>query len=153
MAILKRPKQETINDYVTEDTGEYFTMKKWLTRIDKAVDIDTGESWRIDSDCKQIYAYLANFGKCHGWNNIYPNQELISTELCINTKTLQRKIKVLGEAGLIDVIKMKVEGENFFSNRYRVHTARSVGRRKWIDWKGRVLQGEFYKFSYKQFKK
>lgn len=153
MAILKRPKQETIKEHVTNDTGEYFTMKKWLNKIDKVVNIDTGEAWKIDLTCKCIYSYLLNFGNLHGYNNVYPNQDLICDELALNTKTLQRKLKILAECGLIDIIKMKVEGENFYSNRYRTKTAKQVSRRKWYDRNGKQLQGAFYRFDYSQFNK
>ena len=153
MAILKREKDERVDPHVSEQTDEYFTVKKWLSKIVKVKDIDSKITWSIDSDCKLIYAYLFNFGKCHGWNSIYPNQSLMCRELGIQTKTLQRKLKILGLCGLIDIIKMRVEGENFYSNRYRVKRPSSVGRRLWLDFDGEELNGKAYKFNYSQFKK
>ena len=153
MAILKREKKEEVKDFVLEDTGLYFTMNKWLSKILRVVDIQSGVEWNIDSDCKMIYSYLRNFGKVNGYNNIYPNQDLISRELGINVRTVRRKLKTLGECGLIDIIKMRVEGENFYSNRYRVNYPSYVNNRRWFDSEGNVLSGDRYKFNYSQFKK
>lgn len=154
MAILKNHKHAVINEHVEAETGYYITVKKWLTRIYKVVDIDTNEVYTIDSDCKLVYAYLFNFGKCHGWDNIYPNQSLIAEELGMHIRTLQRKIKVLGKSGLIDVIKTKdAKTNNFYSNKYRVKRPPSIGRRKWFDINGVELSGKLYKFDYSLFKK
>jgi len=153
MAILKRVKKEEIKDHVSEDSGEYFNVQKWLTKIMKVVDINTGEEWNIDSDCKMIYFYLNNFRKHHGRNNVYPNQDLISRELGINTRTLIRKLKVLSECGLIDTIKMKVEGENFYSNRYRINQPSYTQYRKWFGFDGVQLTGDRFTFKYSNFKR
>jgi len=156
MAILKKHKQIIINDHVDEQTGHYITVKKWISRIYRVEDIDKPDPktnyWTIDSDCKLVYAYLFNFGKCHGWNSIYPNQDLIVEELGIPLRTVQRKIKTLGESGLIDVIKTK-DKSLYWSNRYRVNRPSNIGRRKWFDVNGVELIGKLYKFDFNTFKK
>ena len=39
MAILKREKDERVDPHVSEQTDEYFTVKKWLSKIVKVKDI------------------------------------------------------------------------------------------------------------------
>ena len=120
------------------------------------VDIDNPDDdknyWIIDSDCKLVYAYLFNFGKCQGWKSIYPNQELISEELGIPVRTLQRKIKVLGGCGLIDIIKTK-DKSLYWSNRYRIRRPTGIGRRKWYDVNKTELTGKLYRFDMSLYKK
>ena len=152
MTILKKHQHAIINDHVEEETGHYITVRKWITRLYKAVDIDSNKTYTIDSDCKLIYTYLFNFGKCHGRDNIYPNQDLMCEELGVPLRTLQRKIKILGEIGLIDVIKTK-DKSKFWSNRYRTKTPALISRRKWFDVNGVELEGKLYKFNYNLFKK
>lgn len=156
MAILKKHKQAVISEHVDEDTGNFITVRKWLTRVYKVIDIDNSDDktnyWIIDGECKLIYTYLFNFGKCHGWGNIYPNQSLMCSELGIPKRTFQRKIKILGDSGLIDIIKVKNKSL-FWSNRYRVQRPVSIGRRKWIDVDGVHLVGKLYQFDSSIFKR
>lgn len=154
MAVQLKRKLKTTNHYVTEETDNYMTVRKWLTKINKVVDIDSPkkETWMLCGDCKLIYSYLFNFGKCHGWHSIYPNQDLISRELGIHERTLKRKIKVLCDCGLLDIVRQKTQ-KGFSSNRYIIKTPKTISRRKWLDIEGNVLTGLYYKFDRKQFNK
>lgn len=152
MAILKRKQSEIINEHTENDTGHYTNVKKWLSRIHKVVDIDTKQEWKLDAECKLIYGYLFGFGNSQGWDNIYPNQDLMSKELGIGLRSMVRKIKVLGECGLIDVIHT-TDKSKFGSNRYRVKQPRHVPRRKWVDIEGVYLKGKLYKWDRSMFNK
>ena len=155
MTIQVREKRAVFDSHVEQDTGNYINVKKWLTRIYTVTDIDAPQGrkpWVIDGDCKLIYAYLFNFGKCHGWNKIYPNQDMMEQELGIKNSTLKRKIKILGESGLIDVIKQR-QKTGYDSNRYRVKQPAMIGRRKWHDVSGTRLVGKMYDFNMSIFKK
>lgn len=154
MAILKRMKQKPESNgliYSEIDTRNYYIMHKWLAVIYKVEDIDTKKIYTLDCECKAVYSYLVNFGKAYGYNSIYPNQELISNELCIPLTTLKRKIKTLGLVGLVDIIKMK-DKSKFTSNQYKVNRPNLLSRRKWFDMCGVEISGKFYKFDYKVFK-
>jgi hypothetical protein len=147
------------NDHVEQDTGHYINVKKWLSRIYKVVSINdikdnkgNDQEWILDSDCKLIFAYLFNFGKVHGYDNIYPNYELICNELGINDKKLSRKLSILSEIGMITIIKSKSLDGRFDSNRYKVNTPRSIINRKWYDVNKNQLVGKLYQFDYLSFK-
>lgn len=146
MAILKRTQKLVIHDHVENETGHYINVKMWLSKIHKVVDIDKNVSWKLDSDCKVIYAYLYGFGRSQGWDNIYPNQVDMCDELGISISTMKRKVKLLGECGLIDIIHNR-EVCQFGSNRYRVKQARHVPRRKWYTVSGKQLTGKMYTFD------
>lgn len=152
MAILKRVQKEVINGHVECDVGVYVNVKMWLAKIHKIVDIDTNKEYKIDAECKVIYAYLFGFGKSQGWDNIYPNQEDMCEALSISESSMKRKIKLLGESGLIDVIHTKGVSR-FGSNRYRVKQARHIYRRKFYNIKGVQLVGKMYDFDKSVFNK
>ena len=159
MARLKKVKQIVHNDHVEEETGHYINVKKWLSRIYKVVAINQADSdgkdkeWLLDGECKLIYAYLFNFGKAHGFNNIYPNYELICVELGINDRKLSRKMNTLSEVGLITIIKNKSRDGRFDSNAYKVNNPKTISGRKWFDVNKNQLKGKLYTFDYKLFKK
>jgi hypothetical protein len=161
MPTLKRTQKILYNDHVEIDTGHYVNVKKWLSRIyrvqainsikDKKTGLD--KEWILDSDCKLIFAYLFNFGKVHGFDNIYPNYSLICEELGINDRKLSRKISLLSEVGLLTIIKNKSNNGRFDSNQYKVNTPITITNRKWYNVKGEQLQGQLYRFDYKLFRK
>lgn len=151
MAILKRHKKQVIHDHVENDIGVYVNVKAWLSKIHKVIDIDSNKEWKVDAECKLIYGYLFGFGNTQGWENIYPNQVDIQSYLGISESSVKRKLKVLGECGLIDIIKTKDKSQ-FTSNRYRVKQARHVARRKWFDINGVQLVGKMYRFDISVFK-
>ena len=161
MPRLKKTKKILYNDHVEVDTGHYINVKKWLSRIYKVQAINsikdkkTGQDqvWLLDSDCKLIYSYLFNFGKVHGFDNIYPNYALICEELGINDRKLTRKIALLSEVGLLTVVKNKSNNGRYDSNQYRVNTPRTILNRKWYNVKGEQLQGKLYHFDYTLFRK
>ena len=155
MTILKREQKALKSKWVDDETGDYFIMRKWLTRLYKVVDRDQPDSvkpWIIDGECKLLYSYLFNFGKHYGWDKIYPNQDLMSEELGIPISTLKRKIKTLGNCGLIDVIKQKDVG-TYWSNRYRVKKPSLVPRRRWLDVNQEELKGKLYRYDSSVFRK
>lgn len=153
VAVLKKHQTERINRHVEEETGFYMSIRHFLARIHTCVDKDNNKEWVIDSDCKLIYSYLSNFGKQHGWHNIYPNQDKMSVDLGIKLSTLKRKVKILGECGLITIVKTKNSGNQYGSNRYKVFTPKTVPRRKWLDCEGTYLTGKIYEFDYKAFQR
>lgn len=159
MPRLKKTKQVIHNEHVEEDTGHYINVRKWLSRIYKVVATDQPDSggkdkeWLLDGECKLIYAYLFNFGKAHGYHNIYPNYDLICSELGINDRKLSRKLNILSEIGLITIIKNKSDNGRFDSNSYRVNNPKTISNRKWYDVNKNQLKGKLYTFDYKIFKK
>lgn len=161
MPILKRTQKILHNEHVEVETGHYINVKKWLSRIYKVQAVNslkdekTGldKDWILDGDCKLIFAYLFNFGKVHGFDNIYPNFTLVCEELGINDRKLSRKIALLSEIGLLTVIKNKSNNGRFDSNRYKVNTPRTISNRKWFDVQGEQLIGKLYKFDYTLFQK
>ena len=160
MPRLKKTRQIHYNTHVESDTGHYINVKKWLSRIYKVVAINslktpTGDDmeWFLDSDCKLVYAYLFNFGKVHGWDNIYPNYSLICEELGINDRKLSRKLTTLSEVGLITIIKNKDRAGRFDSNQYRVHTPKTIANRKWYNVNGERLEGALYRYDSGVFRK
>lgn len=160
MPTLKKTKKILYNDHVEVDTGHYINVKKWLSRIYKVQainsikDTKTGldKEWILDGDCKLIFAYLFNFGKVHGFDNIYPNYTLVCEELGMNDRKLSRKIAFLSEVGLLTVIKNKSKDGRFDSNRYKVNTPKTIANRKWYNVQGEQLQGKLYRFDYTLFK-
>jgi hypothetical protein len=160
MPRLKKIQKTVYNDHVEQDTGHYINVKKWLSRIYKVISINDikdnnsqDQEWIIDSDCKLIFSYLFNFGKVHGFDNIYPNYELICSELGINDKKLSRKLSILSEVGMITIIKSKSLDGRFDSNRYKVNQPRSIINRKWYDVNKNQLVGKLYQFDYNTFKR
>lgn len=152
MAILKKIQKEVIHTHVEDDIGVYLNVKMWLAKIHTVVDIDSNTTYKLDAECKLIYGYLFGFGKSQGWDNIYPNQDVMCEALGISPTSLKRKIKVMAECGIIDVIHTKKVSQ-FGSNRYRVKQPRHVDRRKWFDLKGTQLVGKLYLFDYSVYKK
>lgn len=160
MPRLKKTQAIIYNDHVEQDTGHYINVKKWLSRIYKVVAINSlkdkqgkDQGWILDSDCKLIYAYLFNFGKASGFDNIYPNYTLICNELGINDRKLSRKLSMLSDIGLITIIKAKSKDGRFDSNRYKVNTPKGINNRKWYDVNGDKLDGKLYRFDYNIFNK
>lgn len=131
---------------------EELLIDMFLLPLSKIVDIDTNEEYKIDAECKFIYAQLQGWGKTQGWNNIYPNQDLMCQELGITASTLKRKLKVLGNSGLIDIIPTK-DVSKFTSNRYRVNQPKTIRRRKYYTITGEQLTGKLYKFDSNIFNK
>lgn len=149
MAILKRTQIEdrsgdTKDSIYGDEELNYISIKKWLMCIYRVKDVDTKEEWIVDSDAKMIYSYLRNYGVCYGYNSIYPNQDLMAMELGLKLRTLQRKLKLLGECGLIDIIKTKNSKGKWYSNRYRVKTPNFCYRRLWYNINGEQLKGKEY---------
>ena len=160
MPTLKRTRKIIYNDHAEIETGHYVNVKKWLSRIYKVQAINSikdekglDKEWILDSDCKLIFAYLFNFGKVHGFDNIYPNYNLICEELGINDRKLSRKIGILSEIGLLTVIKNKSNNGRFDSNQYKVSTPRTIKNRKWYNVQGDQLQGKLYQYDYSLFRK
>ncbi len=159
MARLKKIQKLVYNDHVDNDTGNYFIMHKWLSRIYKVVATDQplpngkDKEWILDGDHKMLYEYLFNFGKAHGFHNIYPNYSMIQEEIALNDKKLSRKLSTLSEVGLITIIKSKSTNGQFDSNRYRVNSPKGISSRKWFNVSKTQLVGKLYQFDYKIFQK
>lgn len=159
MARLKKTKQLVRNDHVDDETGNYFIMHKWLSKIYKVVATDQpspngkDKEWILDGDHKILYEYLFNFGKVHGYHNVYPNYSMIQEEIALNDKKLYRKLCTLSEVGLITIIKSKSKNGQFDSNRYRVNSPKGISSRKWFNVKREQLVGKTYLFDYNIFKK
>ncbi|AUR86449.1 coil containing protein [Vibrio phage 1.084.O._10N.261.49.F5] len=154
MPTLKKTRTILHNEHVEEDTGHYINVRKWLSRIYKVIALDkldekTGldKVYILDGEHKLLYAYLFNFGKAHGFHNIYPNYTLICEELGINDRKLSRKLQTLSEVGLITIIKNKSKNGKFDSNQYRVNTPKTIAKRKWYNVNGDKLEGKLYRFD------
>lgn len=153
MTTLKRPQQSYIHDHVDMDKEFHYKTPNWLGRISKMIHKDTDEVFKIDAECKLIYAYLSGFGYAHGWNNIYPNREKISDDLGITLRNVSTKMKVLSGSGLIDIIPTYSNRfvSQYSSNRYRVKRSEQVPRIKWYNRKGVELVTDEYIFKQQNF--
>ena len=150
---MKKPIIKTIyTDHLIEDLRGYW-MPLYIQRICKAINLDTGEEFKIKSSDKEVYGYLCGVGQSCGWNSIYPTIDQMTYNLGLTKRTISSSIKQLKDVGMIKVGKHRSEKGVWENNTYKVLRPNMIQRTIWIDINGNILKGRNYDFNTSQFKK